>query len=206
MRVKIYPKSPAPRHISMLRETLENGGLIIIPTDSVYAIACAANQPEAIKKLASLKSTSVEKANFSFLFADMSMIGDYAKPITNYHFKLMNRVLPGPFTFIIPSNGGVSKIFPNRKTIGIRIPNNNIPRLLIEELGIPLITTSIHDDDKLIDYTTDPEIIEKNWGNKVDVIVDGGYGNNEPSTVLECTSEGITMIRQGIGELDEVAA
>lgn len=206
MKLKIYPKSPAPRHINILKETLDDGGLIIIPTDSVYAIACASNNPDAIKKLASLKNTTVEKSNFSLLFSDLAMVSEYAKSISKDHFKIMNRLLPGPFTFILQSNGTISKIFPGRKTIGIRIPNHNIPINLIEELGVPLIVTSVHDNDEILDYTTDPEVISGNWEGKVDIIVDGGYGNNEPSTVLDCSTETITMIRQGIGELEEVMA
>ena len=206
MKLRMYPKSPAPRHISILKEVLNNAGLIIIPTDSVYAVACAANQPDAIKKLADLKQTTVEKSNFSFLFADLAMVSEYTKPINKDHYKIMNRVLPGPFTFILQSDHNVNKIFPGRKTIGIRIPDHNIPLQLIKELGYPLITTSVHDADEIIEYTTDPELICRNWEGKVDVIIDGGYGNNEASTVLDCTDGGITMIRQGIGEVDEVLA
>lgn len=204
MKLKIYPKSPAPRHISILTETLNKGGLLIIPTDSVYAIACAANNPEAIKKLADLKGSSLEKSKFSFLFSDLSMVSDYTKPINKDHFKIMNRLLPGPFTFIVQSNGATSKIFPGKKTIGIRIPDNNIPLFIIKELGVPLVVTSVHDNDEILDYTTDPDLISNNWEGKVDIIVDGGYGNNEASTVLDCTDETITMIRQGIGEIDEL--
>jgi len=202
MNLRMYPKSPAPRHITILKETLQKGGVIIIPTDSVYALVCAANQPEAIKKMAQLKGT--DPSHFSLLFSDLTMVSEYSKQLNKDHYKLMNRVLPGPFTFILQANGELQKIFPGRKTMGVRVPSNNIPQFLIKELGVPLITTSIHDDDALIDYTTDPELIARNWEGKVDVIVDGGFGNNEPSTVLDCTDDGITMIRQGIGELDEV--
>ncbi len=203
MKLKMYPKSPAPRHIHILKETLLKGGVIIIPTDSVYAIACAADQPKAIKKMAQLKG-NIEASHFSLLFADLNMVSEYTKPITKDHFKLMNRVLPGPFTFILSSNSKINRIFPARKTIGVRIPDHNIPLSIIRELGIPLITTSVHDNDEVLDYTTDPELIIHNWEGKVDIIVDGGFGNNEPSTVLDCTNDGITMIRQGIGELDEM--
>jgi len=204
MKLKIYPKSPAARHISILTETLNKGGLVIIPTDSVYAIACAANNPEGIKKLAALKGSSIDKCKFSFLFSDLSMVSEYTKPINKDHYKMMNRLLPGPFTFIVPSNGAISKIFPGKKTVGIRIPDNNIPLCIINELCVPLIVTSVHDNDEIVDYTTDPDLISTNWEAKVDIVVDGGYGNNEPSTVLDCTEETITMIRQGIGELEEI--
>ncbi len=206
MKLKIYPKNPAQRHILQIKDVLLKGGLVIIPTDSVYAVACSADQPKAIKKLAQLKGGDSDKSNLSFLFSDLSMIAGYTKPIQKDHYKLMNRLLPGPFTFILPSNGLTNKIFPQRKTIGIRIPENNIPLFLIREMGIPLITTSVHDNDQILEYTTDPKIIIRNWEGKVDMIVDGGYGNNEASTVLDCTGEGITMIRQGIGEIDEVLA
>jgi tRNA threonylcarbamoyl adenosine modification protein (Sua5/YciO/YrdC/YwlC family) len=206
MKLKIFSKSPAARHITILADILRDGGLVIIPTDSVYAIACAADQPKAIKKMAELKKTTVDKSNFSFLFSDLGMASGYTKPINKDHYKVMNRVLPGPFTFIVPCSSTVEKIFPGRKTVGVRIPDHMIPLSIIKELGIPLITTSVHDDDEILDYTTDPELITRNWEGKVDMIVDGGFGNNEPSTVLECTDEGITMTRQGIGEMDEVIA
>ncbi len=202
MNIRMYPKSPAPRHIAILKETLDNNGLIIIPTDSVYALVCSSEKPEAIKKMALLKGC--DPSHFSLLFSDLAMVSDYSKPINKDHYKLMNRVLPGPFTFILQANGNLQKIFDGRKSLGARIPSNNIPLILIKELGAPLICTSIHDDDALIDYTTDPELIIRNWEGKVDVIVNGGYGNNEPSTILDCTDGGITMIRQGIGELDEL--
>lgn len=202
MNLRMYPKSPAPRHIAILKETLSNGGVVIIPTDSVYALVCAANQPDAIKKMSVLKKA--DPTHFSLLFSDLAMVSEYSKPLNKDHFKIMNRLLPGPFTFILQSNNELQKIFPGRKTMGVRIPSNNIPQFLIAELGVPLITTSIHDDDTLLDYTTDPELIARNWEGKVDVIVNGGFGNNEPSTILDCTDQGITMIRQGIGELDEM--
>ena len=204
MKLKIYPKSPASKHISIIKDVLNNGGLIIIPTDSVYAIACAANQPKAVKKLTALKKNAIEKSNFSFLFSDLTMVSEYTKKLSKNHFKIMNKVLPGPFTFILQSNASVNKIFPGKKTIGVRIPEHQVPQLLIRELGIPLVTTSLHDDDVILDYITDPELIIEKWLGKVDLIVDGGYGNNEASTVLDCTGTGITMIRQGIGEIEEV--
>lgn len=202
MKLRIYPKSPAPRHISQIAEVLNRGGLVIIPTDSVYAVACAANHPKAIEKLAQLKLNS-DKNSLSFLFSSLSMVGEYSKPVSKDHFKLMNRVLPGPFTFILNANQAVQRIFPHRKTIGIRIPDHPLPLEVIEAINFPLITTSVHDQDDVSEYTTDPELISKNWEGKVDLIVDGGYGHNEPSTIIDCTSDTITMIRQGIGEIEE---
>lgn len=203
MKLRIYPKSPAPRHISQIAETLRNGGLVILPTDGVYAITCAANQPKAIEKLSKLK-TNRDNQQLSFLFSDLAMVSDYTKPVTKDQYKLMNRVLPGPFTFILNSGGPVHKIFPHRKTIGVRIPDHQIPLGVIHEMGIPLLTASVHDQDDLIEYTTDPELIIRNWEGRADLIVDGGYGNLEPSTVIDCTTDTITMIRQGIGEIDEM--
>lgn len=205
MKLRIYPKSPAPRHIHQIVEVLSKGGLVILPTDGVYAIACAADQPKAINTLAQLKSNQ-DKNNLSFLFSDLAMVGVYSRPIGKDHYKLMNRVLPGPFTFILNAGAQVQKIFPQRKTLGVRIPDHLIPLSVIKEIGIPLITTSVHDNDEWFDYTTDPEIIANNWEGKVDLIVDGGYGNIEPSTIIDCTTDTITMIRQGIGEIDEMLA
>lgn len=203
MKLRIYPKSPAPRHISHIVDTLSQGGLVILPTDGVYAIACAADQPKAIEKLSALKANK-DNHQLSFLFSDLSMLGEYIKPVNKDQYKLMNRVLPGPFTFILNSGGAVNKIFPQRKTIGVRIPDNMVPVSVIREMGIPLLTASVHDDDEWLEYTTDPELITRNWEGKVDLIVDGGYGNLEPSTIIDCTTDTITMIRQGIGEIDEM--
>lgn len=205
MRLKVYPKSPAPRHISQAAEVLQSGGVIILPTDSVYSFACLATSLPGIQKLAELKGIPMDKARFSYVFADLAGLAGYSKPLSNDAFRLMNRLLPGPFTFILNANGNVNKIFPQKKTLGVRIPSNEVPLQLVKELGAPLLTTSIHDDDAILEYTTDPDLISDRWEKHVDLFVDGGYGHNEASTVLDCTGTEIILTRQGIGELQEVS-
>ena len=202
--IKIYPENPAPKHIKMVIETLEAGGVVIFPTDTVYALGCSIYQPKALDKIALLKGIKKEKANFSFLFNDLSMLSEFTKPFDNSTFRLMRKNLPGPFTFILNANNKVPKIFQSKKkTIGIRIPDNNILAAVIEELGHPLVTTSIHDDDEIVEYTTDPELIHERYKDKVDLVVDGGYGDNEASTVVDCTGDEPEIIRQGKGVLEE---
>ncbi len=200
--IKIYPENPAPKHIKMVIDVLESGGVVILPTDTVYALAASVYQSKAIDKIAQLKGVKKEKANFSFIFNDLSMLSEFTKPFDNTIFRLMRKNLPGPFTFILKANSKVPKIFQNKKkTIGIRIPDNNILTSIIEELGHPLVTTSIHDDDEIVEYTTDPELINERFKDKVDLIVNGGYGDNNASTVVDCTEDEPVIIRQGKGEL-----
>jgi tRNA threonylcarbamoyl adenosine modification protein (Sua5/YciO/YrdC/YwlC family) len=204
MMIKIYPENPAPKHIKMVIETLEAGGVVIFPTDTVYALGCSIYQPKAIDKIAQLKGIKKEKANFSFIFNDLSMLSEFTKPFENSTFRLMRKNLPGPFTFILSANNNVPKIFQSKKkTIGIRIPENNILTTIIEELGHPLVTTSIHDDDEIIEYTTDPELIHEKFKDKVNLVIDGGYGDNQASTVVDCTGDEPEIIRQGKGILEE---
>jgi len=204
MMIKIYPENPAPKHIKMVIETLEAGGIVIFPTDTVYAIGCSIYQPKALDKIAQLKGIKKEKANFSFLFNDLSMLSEFTKPFDNSTFRLMRKNLPGPFTFILNANNKVPKVFQSKKkTIGIRIPENNILASIIEELGHPLVSTSIHDEDEIIEYTTDPELIAEKYKERVDLIVNGGYGDNHASTVVDCTGYEPEIIRQGKGILEE---
>ncbi len=204
MMIKIYPENPAPKHIKMVIDALESGGVVIFPTDTVYAFGCSIYQPKALDKIAQLKGIKKEKANFSFIFNDLSMLSEFTKPFDNSTFRLMRKNLPGPFTFILNANNKVPKIFQSKKkTIGIRIPDNNILAAVIEELGHPLVTTSIHDDDEIVEYTTDPELIHERYKDKVDLVVDGGYGDNEASTVVDCTGDEPEIIRQGKGVLEE---
>jgi tRNA threonylcarbamoyl adenosine modification protein (Sua5/YciO/YrdC/YwlC family) len=204
MMIKIYPENPAPKHLKMVIETLEKGGVVIFPTDTVYALGCSIYQPKAIDRIAQLKGIKKEKANFSFIFNDLSMLSEFTKPFDNSTFRLMRKNLPGPFTFILNANNNVPKIFQSKKkTIGIRIPENNILTSIIEELGHPLVTTSIHDDDEIIEYTTDPELIHERFKDKVDLVIDGGYGDNQASTVVDCTGDEPEIIRQGKGILEE---
>lgn len=204
MRLKVYSKAPAPRHVQQIITELKKGGVVVLPTDSVYCYAVDASHPGAIARLARIKGVPVEKANFSFLFSDLTMLGNYTRQVNNTVYKIMNRLLPGPFTFILNASTQVGKIIPNKKTIGIRVPNNNIPLDIIRELGNPLLTTSVYDDDAILEYTTDPDLIAQRLEDEVDLIVDGGYGHNEPSTVLDCTGDEVVMIRKGLGAIEEL--
>lgn len=203
MKLKVYAKVPAERHIEQIVEVLEKDGVVIIPTDGVYSFACLANRPAALERLAKLKGIKVEEANFSFLFADFSKISDYAKQISNESFKLMKRLLPGPFTFILNAHDSVKRIIPGKKTIGIRMPDHAIPQQVVKITGFPLLTTSVYDTDETLEYTTDPDVIAYRWEDEVDLIVDGGFGYNEPSTIIDCTDNEIVLIRKGIGEVEE---
>lgn len=202
MLIKIYPENPSPKYIQQVVESLKNGGLIIYPTDSVYAIACDLYQPKAVLKLAQLKGIKPEKANFSLICADLSHLSEFAKPLDNAVFKIMKKALPGPYTFILEASNKVPKIFQhNKKKIGIRVPDNAIALEIVKELGNPLVSTSVKDDDEIIEYTTDPELIHERYKDYVDYVVDGGFGKNEASTVLDCSGNEIEIIREGIGDL-----
>jgi tRNA threonylcarbamoyl adenosine modification protein (Sua5/YciO/YrdC/YwlC family) len=202
MLIKIYPENPSPKYIQQVVESLKKGGLIIYPTDSVYAIACDLYQPKAVVKLAQLKGIKPEKANFSLICADLSHLSEFAKPLDNAVFKIMKKALPGPYTFILEASNKVPKIFQhNKKKIGIRVPDNAIALEIVKELGNPLVSTSVKDDDEIIEYTTDPELIHERYKDYVDYVVDGGFGKNEASTVLDCSGNEIEIIREGIGDL-----
>ena len=202
MLLKIYPENPSPTQIQKAVKCLRNGGIIIYPTDTVYAIACDIYKPKAVAKLAQLKEIKLEKANFSLICANLSHLSEYAKPLDNTVFKIMKKALPGPYTFILNANNNVPKIFQrNKKKIGIRVPDNNIAIEIIKELGNPIISTSVKDDDEIIEYTTDPELIHEKYINKVDYVIDGGYGDNEGSTVIDCTGDEIELIREGKGDI-----
>jgi tRNA threonylcarbamoyl adenosine modification protein (Sua5/YciO/YrdC/YwlC family) len=204
MMVKIYAENPAPKHIKLVIETLASGGVVIFPTDTVYALGCSIDQPRALDRIAQLKGIKKEKANFSFLVNNLSMLAEFTKPFDNSTFRLMRKNLPGPFTFILNANNKVPKIFQSKKkTIGIRIPDNNILASIIEELGNPLVSTSIHDEDEVIEYTTDPDLIYEKYKERVDLVIDGGYGDNQASTVVDCTGDEPEIIRQGKGILEE---
>lgn len=199
----VHPDNPDSRKISLIVDILNKGGIIIYPTDTVYALGCSLSHKKAIAKLAQLKGLKTKKAAFSIIFDDLSKLTEYTKHIDRPTYKILNKNLPGPFTFILTASNNIPKLFDtNKKTIGIRIPDNNIAIAIVKALGAPLVTTSLHDEDDIIEYTTDPHLIEENWAKKVDGIVDGGYGNNEPSTVVDLSDGDIEIIRQGIGELD----
>ncbi len=205
MLIRIYPENPAPRHIKQVVDILKNGGVIIYPSDTVYGLGCDIFNSKAVERIAKIKGLKAEKANFSFVCHDLSHISEFTRHFDDRIFKMMKKYLPGPFTFILPANNNIPKLFKNKKkTVGIRIPNNAIPLEIVKELGNPILTTSIHDIDTIIDYTTDPELIHENFGHLVDAVIDGGFGNNKPSTIIDCTTETIQVIRQGLGVLEEV--
>ncbi len=203
MLLKIHPENPSQRQILKVCDILRKGGIIVYPTDSVYALGCDIYNHKAIEQIAKLKGTRLAKADFSFIFSDLSQVSDYALLFDNRIFKLMKYHLPGPFTFILHARNNVPKIFQSRKkTIGIRIPDNKIPVELVRNLGNPIMTTSIHDEDTLIEYTTDPDLIYEKYKDKVNVIINGGFGNNVPTTVIDCTQPEPVIVRQGIGIIE----
>ena len=202
MLLKIHPANPSARSIQKVVDILNDGGLVIYPTDTVYGIGCDIFNIKAVEKVARIKGLKVKEANFSFICHDFSHLSDYTRPIHGSHFKLIRKNLPGPFTFILPANNNVPKLFKNKKkTVGIRIPDNNIILEIVRSLSHPILTTSIHDEDEVLEYTTDPELIHEKFKDMVDVVIDGGYGNNIPSTVVDCTDTEPVILRQGIGEL-----
>ncbi len=199
----IHPDNPDDRKVNLVVDILKKGGVIIYPTDTVYALGCSLNHKKSIAKLAQLKQLKVKKAQFSIIFNDLSNLIDYTKHIDRPTYKLLRKNLPGPFTFILNASNQIPKLFDsNKKTIGIRIPDNKITLAIVEKLGCPIVTTSLHDDDDILEYTTDPYLIEERWEHMVDGIIDGGYGKNEPSTVVDLSDGEPEIIRQGIGILD----
>ncbi len=203
MFIRIYPENPNPKHIRQVVDILDEGGIIIYPTDTVYAMGCDITSSKSVEKIARFKGLNPKKPELSIIFHDISQLSEYTIIRDNNIFKLLKRNLPGPFTFIVQANSQIPKLFTNRKkTVGIRIPDNSIVLDLVRELGRPIMTTSIHDPDQVIEYTTDPELIYEKYHGFVDVVVDGGYGKNEASTVVDCTGDGIEILRQGLGNLE----
>lgn len=197
---KIHPDNPDERKIREIVAILQEGGIIIYPTDTVYGIGCDIFQPKAIEKIAKIKNLKPEKANFAIICQDMSHLAEYAK-ISTPVFKVMKRALPGPFTFILPATSEVPRIFQNnRKTIGIRIPDHAIPRAIVKQLGHPILTTSIVDEDDVLEYSTDPELIFEKFSSRVDAVIDGGYGQNVASTIVLCENDEFEVIRNGLGD------
>lgn len=202
MLLRIFPENPSSRQIRTVVECLLDGGVIIYPTDTVYGMGCDIFKSKAIERIAQIKGIKVEKANFSFICSDLSQLSDYTRPISNDVFKLMKKNLPGPFTFILNASNSVPKLIQSKKkTVGIRIPGNNIPLEIVNELGHPIMSTSIHDEDEILEYTTDPELIYEKYKNLVDIVIDGGFGDNEASTIIDCTGAEPLIIREGKGEL-----
>ena len=202
MLVKLFNENPNQREILKIVDVLRNGGLIIYPTDTVYGLGCDITNAKAVEKVARIKNVKVEKNNFSFICSDLSHISDFTKPISNSVFKLMKKNLPGPFTFILEANNNVPKYFKGKKTVGIRVPDNNIIREIVRELGNPILSTSIHDEDEILEYSTDPDLIHEKYKEIADIVVDGGYGEFIPSTIVDCTGDEITIIREGKGVLE----
>lgn len=201
MIVKLYEESPNQREIDKVVEVLREGGIVIYPTDTLYAFGCDALNVRAVEKICALKGINPQKNNLSIICYDLSDISEYAK-VNTATFKLMRRNLPGPFTFILNTTSTLPRIYKNKKTVGIRVPDNNIIRELVLQLGNPIMTTSIFgDEDEAVEYRTDPELIHEKWGNIADIVVDGGEGGLEPSTVIDCTKDLPEIIRQGKGEL-----
>ena len=202
MLVKLFNENPNLREILKIVDVLRKGGLIIYPTDTVYGLGCDITNAKAVEKVARIKNVKVEKNNFSFICSDLSHISDFTKPISNSVFKLMKKNLPGPFTFILEANNNVPKYFKNKKTVGIRVPDNNIIREIVRELGNPILSTSIHDEDEILEYTTDPELIYEKYQDIAEIVIDGGYGELIPSTIVDCTGEEIAIVREGKGLLE----
>ena len=200
--IKLYNENPNQKEIDKIVKTLQNGGLIIYPTDTVYGLGCDITNTKALEKIAKIKGVKLDKANFSFVCNDLSHLSDYVKQIDSSTFKLLKRALPGAYTFILPGSKSLPSVFKKKKTVGIRVPDNNIARKLVETLENPIVSTSIHDDDDVIEYTTDPELIYEKWKDIVDIVIDGGYGDNEASTVIDLTSDEPEIIREGKGSLD----
>jgi len=202
MLLKIYPENPNEKTIAQVVEVLRKGGLVIYPTDTVYGLGCDITNHKAIEAVCRLRKMNCNKANLSFICYDLSHISEYIKPIDNAVFRVLKKALPGPFTFIFNASSLVPKLISSsKKTVGIRIPDNNIPREIVKALGNPILTTSIKDDDDILEYSTDPELIYEKYQHLVDVVIDGGYGDNIPSTVVDCTSGDFNIVREGKGDL-----
>ena len=199
--IKLYNENPNEKEIAKIVEVLRNGGLIIYPTDTVYGLGCDITNTKALEKIARIKGVKLEKANFSFVCSDLKNLSDYVKQIDTPTFKLLKRALPGPYTFIMEGNNNLPKDFKKKKTVGIRVPDNAIARAIVEKLGNPIVSTSIYDEDDVIEYTTDPELIFEKWQNRVDIVIDGGYGDNTASTVIDLSRDTPVVVREGKGDI-----
>jgi tRNA threonylcarbamoyl adenosine modification protein (Sua5/YciO/YrdC/YwlC family) len=203
--IRIYEENPDIRKMERVLEVLKQGGLVIYPTDTVYGLGCDIFNHKAIQKLCQIKGIKPEKSNFSIICSDLSNISEYVRNLSTPVYKVMKKALPGPYTFILNSSSKVPKILNvKKKTIGIRVPDNAIPRVLVEWLGNPIITTSIRDEDEVIEYSTDPELIYEKFKNLVDVVIDSGYGDNVASTVIDCTGDEFEIIREGKGDIETI--
>tara|TARA_B110000908_G_scaffold64737_1_gene78680 strand:+ start:907 stop:1521 length:615 start_codon:yes stop_codon:yes gene_type:complete len=202
MILKIHPENPNSREIKKVIECLKDGGVIVYPSDTVYGIGCDIFNKKAVERIAKIKGINIKKNNFSFICSDLSHISDFTKPIDNSTYKLMKRNLPGPFTFILNANNSIPKLFKiNKKTIGIRVPNHNIPLEIVLQLGNPIITTSVKEDDEILEHSTNPELIYEKLKHLVDIVIDGGFTGIQPSTIVDCTGNDFEIIRQAKGKL-----
>lgn len=200
--IRIYEENPNAKEIKRVIEVLKDGGLIIYPTDTVYGLGCDINNIKALERVAQIKGVKLDKANFSFICSDLSNLSDYVKQISTSTFKILKRALPGPYTFILPGAKTLPHPFKKKKTVGIRVPNNNIALEIVRQLGRPIISTSIRDEDEIIEYTTDPELILEKWDNLVDLVIDGGYGGNLASTIIDLSEDEPVVVREGKGSLE----
>ena len=200
--IKIYKNNPNEVAIKKVVEVLKNGGLVIYPTDTVYGLGCDITNTKALERIAKIKGVKLEKANFSFICSDLSHISDYIKQIDTATFKILKRALPGPYTFILPGNNNLPKEFKKKTTVGIRVPDNAIALEIVRQLGNPIVSTSIHDEDAVLEYSTDPELIFEKWQNLVDIVIDGGYGDNIGSTIIDLSGFEPVVIREGKGSLE----
>lgn len=200
--IKIYQNKPSEASLLKVAEVLRNGGLVIYPTDTVYGLGCDITNTKALERIAKIKGIKLEKANFSFICSDLSNLSDYVKQIDTSTFKILKRALPGPYTFILPGNNDLPKEFRKKKTVGIRVPDNEIIIEIVKMLGNPIVSTSIHDEDEVLEYSTDPELIFEKWQHLVDLVIDGGYGDNIPSTIIDLSGFEPEVIREGKGSLD----
>jgi tRNA threonylcarbamoyl adenosine modification protein (Sua5/YciO/YrdC/YwlC family) len=205
MLVRIYEENPNPKAIREIVDCLKQGGVIIYPTDTVYGIGCDINNRKAVERICKIRNIKPEKAQFSFICSDLSHISEFCTQIDNVSFKLMKRLLPGPYTFILNATNKVPKLFQSKKrTVGIRIPKNNIPLAIVEELGNPIMTASVTDSGDMVENTTDPSLIYDRFEDLVDIVIDGGYGGFEGSTVLNCADGEVEVIREGKGSIEDL--
>ena len=204
MLIRINDKNIPEKSIAEIVNCIKNGGVIIYPTDTVYALGGDITQPKVLEKICKLKGIKLEKANFSFVCSNLSHLSEFTKPIPNHIFRIMKKALPGPYTFILEANKNVPKLLKqNKDTIGIRVPDNLICKAIVEQLGNPIISTSLHDSsDDILEYFSDPEVIHNEYEKKVDIVVDGGFGNIYASTVIDCSGDEIIVVREGLGSLD----